>query len=250
MCECPTFSPYLGAHRTTTSDWTSYAEVVRSSVDAPPLLSVLHSRGNPPAQCGQLLVRTAANIHVANTDDTGISPPPHSSSSPGAATILRQSGNILDIAKAVCSRSHCVLGFVSQHRVHLLVKGPCRTANSCKPGLVVIACNVLCTAARFHAAEDRPGCRLGCLEELDCLRHYNCCPILFDHLNSLWPGTNECIHPTADRLCTLVSGLLDAFDLRRTHGGLDRFVSGVGPYIPDDVLGFHTGTTPISVFAS
>ena len=89
----------------------------------------------------------------------------------------------------------------SQHRVPFFMKGLCRTANSCKPGLVVgalrIACDGLCTAAMFHTAEDNPGCRWKCLEELDCLRHYNCCPILFDHLNSLWPGTNECISSMA-----------------------------------------------------
>ena len=57
----------------------------------------------------------------------------------------------------------------------------------------------------------------------DCLRHYNGCPVLFDHLYSLWPGTGECISPTAflddlfqiafrnDRLCILVSGCVDAF---------------------------------------
>ena len=150
--------------------------------------------------------------------------------------MLRQSGNILDIAKAICNRSNRVLGFVNLHRVHLLMKGLCRTANSRKPGLVIgalrIACSGLCTAARFHKAEDNLGCRLGCLEELDCLRHYNCCHILSDHLNSPWRGTSECISPTAisndslfkiavrsDRLCILVSGSLDvfvtAFNLRK-----------------------------------
>ena len=154
--------------------------------------------------------------------------------------MLRLSGNILDIAKAICNRSNRVLGFVNQHRVHLLMKALCRTANSRKPGLVIgalrIACNGLCTAARFHKAEDNLGCRLGCLEELDCLRHYNCCHILSDHLNSPWQGTKEYISPTAifndllfkiavrsDRLCILVAGLLDAFvtafNLRRTYWG-------------------------------
>ena len=133
--------------------------------------------------------------------------------------MLRQSRNILDIAKVICSRSNRVLGFVNQHRVHLLMKGLCRTAKSCKPGLVVGALRIACNGL------------------FDFLRHYNCCPILFYHLNSLWPGTNECISPTAifndllikiavrsDRLCILVSGLLDAFvtafNLRRTHRGL------------------------------
>ena len=116
----------------------------------------------------------------------------------------------------------------------------CRTANSCKPGLVVgalrIACNGLCTDAMFRTAADNLGCRLACLEELDCLRHYDCCPILFDHLSSLWPGTNVCFSLTAifndtlfkiavrgDRLCTLVTGLPDGFvsvcNQRRTHRG-------------------------------
>ena len=107
--------------------------------------------------------------------------------------MLHQSGNILDIAKAICSHSTHIRGFVSQHRVHLLMQSLCPTAHSCKPGLVVsalrIACNGLCTAARFHTAEDNPGCRLGCLEEQDCLRHYNSCQKLFRHPS--WLGTIE-----------------------------------------------------------
>ena len=94
-----------------------------------------------------------------------------------AATMLRESGHILDIAKAICSRSDCALGFVDQLRVHSLIKGLCRTAISCKAGLIVgalrIACNGLCTAARFHTAEEHSGCLLGCHEGLDCSRHYN-----------------------------------------------------------------------------
>ena len=81
----------------------------------------------------------------------------------GAAAMLRQSGNILDKAKTICSRSNRVPGFVYQHRVHLLMQSLCRTSNWCKPGLVVgalrIACNGLCTVARFHSAEENPMCR-------------------------------------------------------------------------------------------
>ena len=154
--------------------------------------------------------------------------------------MLRESGNILDIATVICSRSFCALGFVNQHRVLSLMKGLCRAANSCKAGLVVgalrIACNGLRTVARFHTAEENPGSLLGCHEGLDCLRHYNRCPTLLDHIRSLWPGASECISPTAifndvlfkiavgsDRLCSLVAGLLDAFvtafNLRRTYWG-------------------------------
>ena len=40
-------------------------------------------------------------------------------------------------------------------------------------GALHFACNGLCTAARFHTAEDNPGCRFGCIEGQDCVRHYN-----------------------------------------------------------------------------
>ena len=148
------------------------------------------------------------------------------------------------IAQAICRRSNRALGFVNQHRVHLLMKGLCRAANSCKPGLIVfalrVACNGLCTAARFHTVEENLGCTLKCSEDLDCLRHCNRCPTLFDHLLSLslLHGTGECISPMPifndllfkiavrnDRLHILLSGLLDAFvtafNLRKTHRGID-----------------------------
>ena len=68
--------------------------------------------------------------------------------------ITSQSGNILDIAQAICTRSNRVLGFVHQYCVHM--KGFCRAANSCEASLIVgalrVACNGLCTAARFHSA--------------------------------------------------------------------------------------------------
>ena len=47
------------------------------------------------------------------------------------------------------------------------MEGLCRAAMSCKAGIVVgalrIACNGLCTAARFHT-EENPGCLLECHE--------------------------------------------------------------------------------------
>ena len=152
--------------------------------------------------------------------------------------MIRQSGNIFDVASAICSRSNCALGFVLQYRVHYLVKCLCRTANSCKAGLIVgalrIACNGLCTAARFHSADDIPGCLLGCSEGLDCSRHYNQCPTLFRSLLAIWPGTGDCISPTAifnDLLFKIavrseqavhsrvwfIRCLVTAFNLQRTH---------------------------------
>ena len=46
-----------------------------------------------------------------------------SCSNAGAAVSIRQSGNIFDIATALCSRSNSAIGCVNQHRVLCLVKG-------------------------------------------------------------------------------------------------------------------------------
>ena len=93
-----------------------------------------------------------------------------------AASMIRQSGNILDIAQANCTRANRVLGIVHQYRVHLLMKDHCRAANSCKASLIVgaprVACNGLCTAAKFHSADENPGCLLGCSERSDRLFTY------------------------------------------------------------------------------
>ena len=79
-------------------------------------------------------------------------------------------------------------------------------------------------------------CLLGCSEGPGCSRHYSQCLTLFRSLLAILPGTSQCISPTAilknlllqigirgDRLCILVSSLLDAFvtalHLRRTHQG-------------------------------
>ena len=151
----------------------------------------------------------------------------------------------LDIAAAIRSRSNCALGFLSHHRVLSLMKGLCRTANSCKAGFILgalrIPCNGLCTAVQVpFLLSENLGYLLGCGEGLDCLRHYNRCPTLFRSLLAIWLGTGDCISPTAicndqlfkiafpsERVCSLVSGVLDAsvtpFNLQRTHQGQGHF---------------------------
>ena len=79
--------------------------------------------------------------------------------------------------------------------VNIVCTCPCREVYFF--GALRIAWNGLCTAARCHTAEENPGCRLGYVEEEDCLRHCNSCPILFDHFGSLWLGTIECISRAA-----------------------------------------------------
>ena len=66
--------------------------------------------------------------------------------------MIHQSGNILDIASATCSRSNRALYFVSEHRILSLMKDLCRAVNSCKAGQIAsalrVACNGLCPAGR------------------------------------------------------------------------------------------------------
>ena len=60
------------------------------------------------------------------------------------------------------------------------MKGLCRAANSCKADLIVgalrVACNGLCTAVRFHSADENTGLPLGLRRRLACLRQYNHLP--------------------------------------------------------------------------
>ena len=76
--------------------------------------------------------------------------------------MIRHSGSIPDIATAICSRSNCAIGFVNQHRVVSSMADLCWAANSSKAGMVVGAC----TAARFHTAEENPGCPWGATRSL------------------------------------------------------------------------------------
>ena len=115
----------------------------------------------------------------------------------GAAAVIRQSGNLLDIASAICSHSNCALGVFSQHRVHSFMQRLCRTANTCKAGLIVgalrIACNGLCTAARFHSAGENSGCLFGWSGGLDCFWALHSMSYLFRSPLATCPGTGECI---------------------------------------------------------
>ena len=60
-----------------------------------------------------------------------------------------------------------------------------------------VACNGLCTAARFHTVQENSGCILASPEGHHCLRHYFCCPTFVSPFSlSHWPGTGECKTPT------------------------------------------------------
>ena len=159
----------------------------------------------------------------------------------GAAALTRHSVNILDVATALCSRYNSSIGCVNQHRVLSLMESLCRGASTCKVGNVVsalqIACNGLCTAARFHSAEENTGCLSGVLRwarlhsALQSLPHP--CQILtfplawHRRMHITTAILNDLLFKIAvrsDRLCILVARLRDAFvtayNLQRTNRGL------------------------------
>ena len=146
----------------------------------------------------------------------------------GFAALIRKSGGILDIR-------HCPLQPV-QLCHWLRQSASCSLPHGMFVGQPTCVKLALQWDARFHAAEKHPLCPLRCHDGLHCIRHFNRCPALFESLYSFWLGSGECISPTAifnefrfkiavrsDRLCILISGLLDAFvtanNMQRTSCG-------------------------------
>ena len=85
-----------------------------------------------------------------------------------------------DFAGPLSGRATRVLGPISRHRIADILPHMKRVSRASRPGLLVgflrILCNGLCTAQRFHTAENDHTCRIGCLDEPDSLSHYNMCP--------------------------------------------------------------------------
>ena len=104
--------------------------------------------------------------------------------------------------------------------------------NSCKAGHVVgaprIACHGLCTAARYHTADENPGCLLGCSP------HHNQCPTCCAPLlpSGLTPANVSLLRLSSTSCCSklpfvvtgsafscLVYLLRRSSKLQRTHQG-------------------------------
>ena len=104
----------------------------------------------------------------------------------------------------------------------------CSASRASRSGLAVgilrVLCNGLCTTKRFHVVNDEQLCRLGCLDEPDCLCHYNMCPRLSDAFKNIWrnAGFRLCDDLLLHDLLTqtllhsiqhgiVVMGIIDAF---------------------------------------
>ena len=78
-----------------------------------------------------------------------------------------------DFAGPLSSRASRVLGPINRHRVADILLHMKSVSCASRPGLLVgflrILCNGVCTARRFHTAENDHTCRIGCPDEPDSL---------------------------------------------------------------------------------
>ena len=95
-----------------------------------------------------------------------------------------------EFAGPLSRRASRVLGPISRHRIADILPHMKRVSRAFRPGLLVgflrILCNGLCTARRFHTAENDHTCRIGCPDEPVSLTHYNMFPRLYNIFLSFW----------------------------------------------------------------
>ena len=87
-----------------------------------------------------------------------------------------------NFAGLLSGRTARVVGPISRHCIADILPHLKRVSRASRPGLLVgflrILCNGLCTAQRFHTAENDHTCRVGCPNEPGSLTQYNECPRL------------------------------------------------------------------------
>ena len=133
-----------------------------------------------------------------------------------------------DFAGTLSSRALRALGPICRHRDADILLHMKLVSRASRPGLLVcfllILCNGLCTAQRFHTEEHDHTCRVGCPSEFDSLTHYKECPRLFNIFVSFWkhatilPQRNHLLHDLISQVFLrslqygiVVVGFLDAF---------------------------------------
>ena len=148
-----------------------------------------------------------------------------------------------DFAGPLSSRATRVLGPISRHCIADILPHMKRVSRASRPGLLVgflrILCNGLCTARRFHTAENDHTCRIGCPDEPDSLTHYNMCPRLYNFFLSFWrhatilPPRNCLLHDLISRVFLrilqygiVVLSFLDAFVYAHHKHRLDSANAG------------------------
>ena len=96
------------------------------------------------------------------------------------------------------------LGPICRHLMAQVIPMIRNDAHASLPGLAVgilhVLCNGLCTAKRFHVDNEEQTCRVGCIDEPDCLSHYNRCPLLSNIFVTIWRKARVHLGPFISRL--------------------------------------------------
>ena len=167
-------------------------------------------------------------LFVAWTVTTFLTKSPQNKKQKVATGLLLDKLRAQDFAGSLSGRTTRVLGPISRHRIADILPHMKRVSRASRPGLLVgflrILCNGLCTAQRFHTAENDHTCRIGCPDEPDSLSHYSECPRLHNIFLSFWrhatmvPQRNSFLHDLifgvflrSLQYGIVVLGFLDAF---------------------------------------
>ena len=97
-------------------------------------------------------------------------------------TLLCDTTQKRDVALSIAAHSSEILGPISRQLVEQVIPMIRSASQASRPGLAVgillVFCNGMCTAKRFHVDNEEQTCRVGRIDEPDCLSHYNRCPLL------------------------------------------------------------------------
>ena len=93
-------------------------------------------------------------------------------------TFLCDTTQTRDFAFLLTARASKILGPISGHLVAQVIPMIRNVAQASRPGLAL--CDGMCAAKRFHADNEEHTCRVGCIDEPDCLSHHNRC-LFFAH---------------------------------------------------------------------
>ena len=101
-----------------------------------------------------------------------------------AMTLLCDTTLKSDFSIPIAARASRMFGSISEHLVAQVIPMIRNAAQASRAGLAVgilqVLCNGMCTAKRFHVDSEEQSCRVGCIDESDCLSHCNRCPLLCD----------------------------------------------------------------------
>ena len=134
-----------------------------------------------------------------------------------ATTFLCDTTQKRDFASPITTRASKILGPISGHLMAQIIPMIRNAAQASRPGLAVgilrVLCNGMYTAKRFLADTEEPTCREGCLDEPDCLSHYNRCPLHSNTFVAIWRNAGVTFEGTVYSTTSSLKLYSEAFNM-------------------------------------